>query len=203
MNEEVNTTQRQIQEQKVKFNGGGSSWISEAIKYGFLLLVLVVGIMVFLWVFGGQNGQYTDLGILFVAGAFTLWILYHTGAWFKYRSDKAELDRHFHDVSPILTVGDMYTHDFTPFYVPQFPEVQDNNEEYSTDDRTPEISQHAAPILTLSQQREKQILEYYDNGKTMNEIVAIMAHSSVFDAPSLHDVRKALGKTGKEKKENE
>lgn len=200
MNNDVNTTQRQIQEQKVRFNGGGTHWIGEAIKYGFLLLLLVVGIMVFLWVFGGDNGRNTDLGVGFVVAAAALWWLYHGSRWVKHKADKAEIDSHFHDVSDILTIGDTFTHDFTPFYVPQFQEVK---EEYTEQDsEPPDYNPYAKPILTMSQSREKQIQTYYEEGKTMQEIVKLMEHSAVFEPPSMYDVRKALGKTGKEKQDD-
>lgn len=201
MNEEnINTTQRQIQEQKTSIKAGPGHWIGEVMKWGFLFFLLIVGIMVFLWVFGGDNGQYTDIGIWVVLAGTALWWIYHGSQWIKHKAEKAELDSHFHDVSPILSIGDRVTEGFTPFYVPQFP-TDEVKEEFDEPPRVPEISQHAAPILTLSQQREKQIQTFYDEGKTMAEIVKIMKSSSIYDPPTMHDVRVALGKTGKENQE--
>jgi hypothetical protein len=205
MNENVNSTQRQIQEQKTTVHGTTHAhWIGECVKYGFFLALVIIGILLFLWVFGGDNGHYTVLGVLFVGSVIALYFLYHAGSQQYWKTKQAEMHSRFHDVSPLLTIGNRETEGYIPYYIPPFPERVSREtvkDEPHQENDSMIVAENAGPILTISQQREKRICEYYDEGKTMNEIVAMMAHSSIFDAPSLHDVRKALGKTGKEKKE--
>jgi len=196
----VDTTQRQIQEQKVKFHGGTGHWIGEVMKWGFLFFLVVVLVMVGIWVFGGENGQYTDLVVCFVVAAIALYFIYHLGQQQKYKTYRAMLDSHFHDVSPFLSIGDRATEGYIPYFIPQGDTVVEAVKDEPLRETLP---MNAAPIRTLSQEREKVIQDYYEDGKTMQQIVDAMKHSSVFDAPSMHDVRKALGKTGKEKKEGE
>lgn len=192
---EFRTKQRQIQEQQTTIRGGGiggggGQWVSSVIRAGLFLLFVTGFLLWRLWQ-SGFIGQAIDVLLAGIVSSCVLWYLYQWGKREGYKTRRVELETHFYS-HPQMVIGDYTTHEYKAFYVPVV-------QEYIEAAPTPELPEYASTITTLSQNREKAIQDrYYGQNMSMADIVKEMKTSAMYDAPSMHDVRKALGKLGKE-----
>lgn len=168
-------------------------WIKSVLYVG-LFLMAVTGLLGWLLWISGIIGMLICISVIVIASASILWWLAMNGATQYWKMKAARFASHFYS-HPSMVIGDYYTSQCTPFYIPLFPEKE---LPAPKNDYQEAIDRGGVVLLTNEQQREKSICDLREEGKTYKEIVEYMKHNPFYESITLHEVRKVLGKTGKE-----